>query len=352
MGMGAFFGGMAKGAGDELDDQQGRAFKMKVANAQIEGKMRELAETARLKALDESAKYERESRLSKGVTDAANKTMGDGYDFTGAGVKDQSTIDAILRKNTDRSNASAVIANKDVYDEGTGIKTGVDLLNGNGVAIRRLQDASSVPKIALHGEISQLVQNIAHAGGAYGELSVQGGGAMAAPLDWAANLSGGMGPLRARAELAKLNRSTSILQGKFLDKVPGGRASIGLATRSDEYMLDARNNPALNKNIMDNVQYQAYKALKEMGPNTKIDGSLVAKFENLPHDKNGIPVNVRWKDGQAYMPGSTVPLKLEQKLTPQKAEQLRAEGETKAKADNPFGDDAAFKQAVEDAQRR
>ena len=40
MGIGAFFGGMAKGASEELDTQEANAFKLKLQNAQIEGQIK------------------------------------------------------------------------------------------------------------------------------------------------------------------------------------------------------------------------------------------------------------------------------------------------------------------------
>ncbi len=54
MGMGAFFGGAAKGASQELDNQNDRAFKLKLQNAQIEGQMRANEQQAKLNEVDSS----------------------------------------------------------------------------------------------------------------------------------------------------------------------------------------------------------------------------------------------------------------------------------------------------------
>ncbi len=325
MDFGSLMGGAAQGLNSDLQNREQTALQYKMRSALIEQQLQGQMAMAQQQQQMEQERFARENFLSPEETKSFIDTMrqpvnfGNGFVVPGQNIPmpplgKLSHLDAQVALEARQSRmmqgmlrmGSMTTSNGIATDPTTGVDIGTKKINGFGAEVGIDQFPDAAQRIQKYGELQKFVQNLDHAKQLYDGLTLQGGGLAAQGLNMVADATGGA-LMQNRHELDALNNSTKVLAGQMLDNVPGGRSSLGLGKNTEDYQIRAEKSPGMVRNIYDNTTFQAYRMTKGLGQNAVVDPGLEQRFGWLPR-QNGVPINVVWNGGQAYLPGHKTPL--------------------------------------------
>lgn len=295
MNIGAFAGGIASGASQELSAQENRAFQLKLQSSKIE---QEMAAQQQLRQQEITAQsntaqlnYER-SLLPQATADALGQSVGAPGALNGVKEADAANITEQLRLRR-------FVQQDPVFDKGTGVLSGYRVTNVKDGSSKLYDEPSAKDGILAYRSEMQMLSLWNEEHNLYKLLGGPTGG-LSKPLNALPN-----NLLPARTRLASVAKQLAAMSGHIEAGIPAGRMSGTILDLLANTSGSADVPSGVETDMYKNALLRMYGRLSKMGtPNTNLDDTgqptqnpngivipsqLANIFAGIQHHRNGTP---------------------------------------------------------------
>lgn len=299
---GGFLAGAGKAVNDYASEQENKAFELKLMSTKLEMEHRNRIEEAIQTQSAEKARYDRESKISSGVSDAVSKTLG--KTIGDLRTTDAPIVDTLIKDKQMQELKN--VTSSPVPDE-VGIPQYQVRHNMLGYQVGSPTPMTDyATKRAMYDKLVTYHSLLEQAHGLYNDLSVHNAlGAGSILNHFPEDISS------KRAELLAVNKQLAPLEASIKEGVPGGRFSQMLGDQMAASTQIPQHSVNVANDLFDNSNLMTYSKIRDISPLAKMPQSLVDKFGGLLHDQGGNLINphdITIKEGNIYYAGSSTPV--------------------------------------------